>query len=236
MKNILLLFIFSAIIGACSNQTTNDPDSTVSSSSKDSLTSRNKKDSIQINTNLPFGCSELIKHKYPKKWKADLSNYGQLLQPEGKEFENIGQCFEKINGIISTSDRPEILKVEPLKISKNLSNVNFDSVLQGDIDSLKYRLPNIGKYQCYYFYAQSQKNFGLYGNLVLLNPESREAKLLNVYYQVGGEQHVSFRYFYMEGREVRIYQGSCYDDGCDLSESFIVKIKLDGQIMIEELK
>lgn len=133
--------------------------------------------------------------------------------------------------------KPEILEFKHIKIGKDfLNTVYYDTITQHKIDSLKYRLPDIGDYQCYYFYEQSKKIFGQYGNLLLLDPKSKTGKTLNIYYEVGGDQHVSFRYFYLDKSTIKIYQGSCYDDGCGLTESFNVNIKSDGQITIEELK
>jgi len=236
MKNLVLIIIFITTIWSCSNKT-DSSNSTNHYVTKDSLITLTETIEIKINTSLPFGCADLTKFKYPKHWDADLENYGQLQQPKGKEFGKIGQCFGKINKVESFKVKPEIRELKHIKIGRDfLETLYFDTISQQRIDSLKYRLPNVGNYQCYYFFEQSKNIFGDYGNLLLLDPKSRKGKTLNVYYEVGGDQHVNFRYFYFEGETIRIYQGSCYDDGCGLAESFTLSIKADGQIIINKLK
>lgn len=237
MKKNLLILICCSIIWSCSNRTVDTSNSIDTPATQNNLVAETYTSKIQINTSFPFGCADLTKYKYPMHWDGDLENYGQLKQPKGKEFENIGQCFRGINGIMTNKLKPEILELKHIKIGKDfLNTVYYDTITQHKIDSLKYRLPDIGNYQCYYFYEQSKKTFGQYGNLLLLDPKSKTGKTLNVYYEVGGDQHVNFRYFYIDKATIRIYEGSCYDDGCGLAESFKVNIKSDGQITINELK
>lgn len=236
MKNLLLTSIFFTTILSCTNKT-NSLNSSNQNVTKDSSITQTERDEIKINVTLPFGCAELTEFKYPKHWNGDLENYGQLKQPKGQEFDNIGQYFSAINKVETIKLKPKILEVNHIKIGKDfLNTVYYDTISQQRIESLKYRLPNIGNYQCYYFLEQSQKLYGNYGNLLLLDPKSKKGKTLNVYYEVGGDQHVNFRYFYLDGETIRIYEGSCYDDGCDLTERFSVNIKTDGQIIINELK
>jgi len=237
MKKILIILICCLTIWSCSNRTADNSNSADTSPTNDNLISQTDTSNIQININFPFGCADLTKYKYPKHWGGDIENYGQLEQSRGKEFENIGQCFGKLNGIMTNKVKPEILELKHIKIGKDfLNTVYYDTISQHKIDSLKYRLPDIGDYQCYYFYEQSKKIYGQYGNLLLLDPKSKAGKTLNIYYEVGGDQQVNFRYFYLDEGTIRIYEGSCYDDGCGLTESFNVKIKSDGQITIDELK
>ena len=237
MKKNLLILICCSIIWSCSNRTVDTSNSIDTPATQNNLVAETYTSKIQINTSFPFGCADLTKYKYPKHWDGDLENYGQLKQPKGKEFENIGKCFRGINGIMTNKSKPEILELKQIKIGKDfLNTVYYDTITQHKIDSLKYRLPDIGNYQCYYFYEQSKKTFGQYGNLLLLDPKSKTGKTLNIYYEVGGDQHVNFRYFYIDKATIRIYEGSCYDDGCGLTESFNINLKSDGQITIIELK
>jgi len=71
---------------------------------------------------------------------------------------------------------------------------------------------------------------------LLLDPTRKRGKTLNIYYEVAGDQQVNFRYFLLEGETIKIYEGSCYDDGCSLSEKFTVYIKSNGNILISEKK
>ena len=237
MKKYVLILFCCSTIWSCSKRKVDTSNSLNTPETIDNLATQNDHGEIQINANYPFGCADLIKYKYPKHWDGDLENYGQLKQPKGLEFENIGQCFGEINRIVTNKLKPEILELKHLKIGQDfLNTVYYDTITQHKIDSLKYRLPDIGAYQCYYFYEQSKGIFGQYGNLLLLDPKTKTGRTLNIYYEVGGDQHVNFRYFFLNESTIRIYEGSCYDDGCSLTERFNVMIKSDGQITIDELK
>ena len=149
---------------------------------------------ILINADLPFGYKELINFNYPKRWEGDLENYGHLKQPNGKEFEKIGEYYSEIHSRKTQKTKPEILELTHLKLGTDfLDPIYFDTLTQQKTDSLKYRLPDIGNYQCYYFFETSKKNAGEYGNLLLLYPKTKTRKTFNNYYRVNGEQSVSYR-------------------------------------------
>ena len=230
MKNFLLIFLSCSTIWSCSNRTDDNSISTDSSTTKDNLISQTDTSRIQINANFPFGCADLTKFKYPKKWEGDLENYGHLKIPNGQEFEDIGKCFNNINSA-KTIKSPKPQKVELLEIGDIFKYANnMDTSMQISIDSCRYRLPNIGIYECYYSYQR-------YGNLILLDPKTNEGKLLNIYADdLGGDSHTILRYFYIDKNEIRIYEATCYDDGCSLNEKYKIIINSDGRININTLK
>ena len=113
-------------------------------------------------------------------------------------------------------------------IFKNTNNL--DTVMQISIDNCRYRLPNIGIYECYYSYQR-------YGNLILLDPKTNEGKLLNIYANdLGGDSHTTLRYFYIDKNEIHIFEGICYDDGCSLDEKIKIIINQDGEININQMR
>ncbi len=230
MKNRFIIFISCITIWSCSNQTAENTDSLETSSTKDSLIPQSDTSKIQINTNFPFGCADLTKFKFPKNWEGDLENYGQLKKPKGKEFDTIGLCFAAIN-FVRTIKSPKFQSLEVVKIGDNYKGAfNIDTLLQKSIDSCKYRLPNIGIYECYY-------SFERYGNLLLLDPKTKNGKLLNIYADdIGGDSHTRLRYFFIDKNVLYIYEGSCYDDGCILDENFKIIINQDGEIHINQLQ
>jgi len=229
MKNLLLIFVFFTIILSCSYKTDNS-NSSGQNVTKESLITQTNTSEIKINTTLPFGCLNLTKYKYPKHWDGDLENYGQLKQPKGQEFEDIGKCFDAINSA-KTIKSPRPQRLELLEIGGIFKNANnLDTLMQISIDSCRYRLPNIGNYECYYSYQ-------LYGNLILLDPETNEGKLLNIYADdLGGDSHTILRYFYIDKNEISIYEAAYYDDGCGLDEKHKIIINSDGGIYINTLK
>ncbi|MEX1189699.1 MAG: hypothetical protein WED33_10610 [Bacteroidia bacterium] len=229
MKNLLLLLISCSTIWSCSNQTPNNPISADTSATKDNLIGQTDTAKAQINANFPFGCADLKKFKYPKHWEGDLENYGHLKKPKGQEFESIGKCFNAINsGKTIKSPRPQ--KVELLEIGDIFKNANnLDALMRISFDSCRYRLPNIGIYECYYSYQG-------YGNLILLNLKTNEGKLLNIYGDdLLGDPHTKMRYFYIDKNEISIYEASYYDDGCSLDEKYKISINSDGVINISTL-
>ena len=258
MKNILFILIPCATIWSCSNPTDQNLNSADTPTIKNQIISTdaskintqvdsNLADTLsaidttrligpiktEINATFPFGCSDLTKFKYPKHWKGQEEG---LEQPLGKEFEDIGECFQKINSVKSIGSL-KIKKLEILKIGNNYNDYYFDTVAIKSIDSCLYHLPKIGIYECYYFYEQTKvKESGYYGNLLLLDPLTKIGKLLNIYFEYGGDQHVNFRYFISDKETINLYGGSCYDDGCSIFETFRISINQDGKINIKQNK
>jgi hypothetical protein len=229
MKNLLLILISCSTIWSCSNQTTDNSISADTSTTKDNLIELTDTAKIQINVNFPFGCADLTKFKYPKHWEGDLENYGHLKKPNGQEFDNIGQCFDGIN-LAKTIKSPRPQSLELLQIGDNFKHAyNLDTLMQRSIDSCRYRLPNIGIYECYYSYAH-------YGNLMLLDPKTNNGKLLNIYaYDLGGDSHTILRFFFIDKNAINIYEAYYYDDGCSLDETFKIVVNSDGEIKINQI-
>ncbi len=230
MKNLLLIFIYCFTIWSCSNRSVDNSNSVDTSATKDNLIALPDTSTIKINANFPFGCVDLTKFKYPKRWEGDLKNYGQLKKPSGKEFDDIGQCFAAIN-LVKTIKSPKFQSLEVIKIGDNYKGAfNIDTLLQKSIDSCKYRLPNIGIYECYYSYER-------YGNLLLLDPKTKNGKLLNIYADdIGGDSHTILRYFFIDKNVINIYEGSCYDDGCNLDEKYKIIINQNEEINISKVQ
>jgi|GEM_PF-709835 len=259
MKKAILLFIFYSTIWSCSNPSvdnsnifdtsivnnrnlnvgdTNKIQNSNISNSLEMISFIDTATSLEVSTiktksNFPFGCSDLNKYKYPKHWKGHEEG---LVQPKGKEFEEIGQCFQKINSAKAIGS-PKVNKLEVLKIGNYNKDYSFDSLALKSIDSCIYHLPNIGIYECYYFsHVTKIKTHGIYGNLLLLDPITSNGKLLNIYFEYSGDQHINLRYFMIYSNGINLYEGACYDDGCSLTESYRITIKPNGEINIKEIK
>lgn len=230
MKYLLLIIVFCSTIWSCSNQTTDNSIYLDTLKSKYNLIGQADTTEIQINASFPFGCADLTKFIYPKHWEGDLENTGHLRSPNGQEFEDIGKCFNVINSA-KTIKSPRLEKLELLEIGDIFKNVNnLDTLMQISIDSCRYRLPNIGMYECYYSYQH-------YGNLILLDPKTNVGKLLNIYADdLGGDSHTILRYFYIDKNEISIYEATYYDDGCSLDEKYKIIMNPDGGIDINTLK
>jgi len=230
MKGFLLTFVICSTIWSCSSSTVDNSNSDGTSTTKDNLIAQPDTNHVEINANFPFGCADLTKLKYPKHWEGDLENYGQLKQPNGKEFDDIGKCFALIN-LAKTIKSPKLQGLQVLKIGNNYKSAfDLDTLAQKSFNSCKYRLPNIGTYECYYSYDR-------FGNLLLLDPKTKNGKLLNIYFDdIGGDSHTFLRYFLIKNNAIHIYEGSCYDDGCTLDEKYKIIIDQDGGIKINEVQ
>lgn len=191
-------------------------------------------DTIQINADFPFGCVDLKKYKYSKIWEIDTLAYGTLTQPEGKEFDDIYDYFSKLNSIPAVKYKPEIKDLEYIQF--DLINSSYDKEALYSIDSIKYRLPDIGKYKCFYSCQNPKGRFGLYGNILLYDSITKNGKLVNVYYEVAGDGVVEFKYFLFDEGIIKIYNAYCNDEECGLSESFNILIDKEGKIIVKEIK
>jgi len=237
MKYQVLTYVFCLTILACSNTSKDSQILSESTLIKENILNQIDSGNIKINGVFPFGCINLTKLKYPKHWEGDLENYGQLKKPNAKEFEDFGDCFKSINSI-KTISPPKVENLEYLKIGDNFKDIYpLDTMLQKSIDSCRYHLPNIGIYECYYTYQQATKpnSFEIYGNLLLVDPKSRNGKLLNIYFEGSGDQHTEFRYFFIDKDTINIFEGSCYDDGCSLDQTSKIIINQD-KIKIQQFK
>ena len=146
MNRFFLIFIFLIVICSCTNQKVNNSASADTASG--GLFTQTDSIKIKINSNFPFGCSDLLKF-YPKHWERDIENYGHLKKPLGNEFDDIGKCFAAINSA-KTISSPTPKSVELLKIGNNLKNIdNLDTFKQRSKESCKYRFPNIGLFECW---------------------------------------------------------------------------------------
>lgn len=230
MKNLLITLLSCLTIWSCSNRRADNLNSVNTSTIEDNLNSQTETSSIQINANFPFGCADLTKFKYPKHWEGDINNYGHLKKNDDQEFKNIEQCFYAIN-LVKTIKSPRPESLELLEIGNNFKNANnLDTLMQRSIDSCKYRLPNIGIYECYYSYAH-------YGNLMLLDPKTNKGKLLNIYANdLNGDAHSVLRYFFINENEINIYEAHYYDDGCSFDQSYKIVVNSSGEIKINQIK
>lgn len=233
MKNIFLLAISILVIWSCSNSNKKDPNTVGKSIVIIPLDQQIDTSTILINASFPFGNEALSMINLPKHWPADLENYGQLKKPEGKEFEKNGAYYQAINAV-NTIKSPFVENIENIDLGpKNATDYYLDTLSNKSIDSCKYRLPNFGKYESYYYVEPAKRNANdVYGNLLLLDPKTQNGKVLNIYFEYGGDQSINMRYFFIQQNTINIYEGSCYDDGCGLAETFRISIDNEGEIKI----
>ncbi|MFO0361572.1 MAG: hypothetical protein ACK500_07065 [Flavobacteriales bacterium] len=230
MKNRLLICLSLLAIWSCSDNNADNSHVSEASATKDMAIAQPDTSEMSVHARFPFGCADLTKLTYPKYWEGDSKNDGQLKSPGGKGFDDITQCFAAIHRV-KPIPSPDYERLEVMKIGDHFEGANnLDTVLLHSTDSCRYRLPDIGIYECYYSYAR-------YGNLLLLDPNTKNGKLLPIYADdVGGESHTMLRYFFIDHNAITIYEGWCYDDGCSLDEKWKITIRQDGEIHINLIR
>jgi hypothetical protein len=235
MKKIGILFIALSISAVCCTPAADSSTQTDTSKQYDTLVAAAIK--IPVNAQLPFGFADLLNYSQPKHWEADSKNYGQLKLPDSKAFEAISYYFQTLHKAQTLTTMPDVVEKNYLQIGPICTDTFYcDNLTQQKTDSLKYRLPDIGNYECYYFFERSKNRDSEYGSLLLLDPKTKKGKTLNIHYMIGGEQSINYRYFYINDNEIKLFEGYCYDDGCSLNERFRVKIDAGGEIKIDEIR
>lgn len=230
MKIVSSISIQILLLSSCMHRTTDQPVLNTTENKTEVQSNTIGPDEIKINASYPFGYFGLTKYEVSKFWKADSENYGQLKKPEGEEFDQIGEYFRKLNAVPNIGTKSETINIEQI----NLDSIDsyFDTLALKLTDSIKYRLPDVGKYECYYSFQNASGKYGEYGNLLFWKKTNRTGKLINVYYEIGGDQSTHYRYFSFDGSTLKIYNGACYDDGCSLKETYNLKINKDGEISL----
>jgi hypothetical protein len=238
MKFFGFLLIFSSAIYSCSTKTSENSYSSDTISLNKNVVAQTDTNKVKINTGFPFGAADLAKYKYPHYWEEDHERYGPVKSPEAKKLSDISTLLHTINNAKVISS-PFIKSIEYLDLNERYKDDSyyFDTLAVKSLDSCIYRLPDIKNYQCYYFRQHTTKiTYGEYGSLLFLEPSTRMGKLLTLYFEYGGEQNVTLRYYLIDKDTINIYDGYCYDDGTTLTESFKIFINPDAKIEIMKIK
>jgi hypothetical protein len=257
MRKLLIIFV---LIWSCSTsvrkaevETISDTISTSPQFDSDNVTDSHAVDTISIKQSsdsigkelsvpqisaLPFGCSLIISHRFPKEWEVDP--YDSFFLPHEKEYNDMVKCFGELNSAHSVR-RPPVVSIEYIKIG-DYDTLKFDDALMRSIDNCKYRLSDFGRYECYYVYNNNDKPWGSgpfcasAGNLILYNPDTKRAKVINLYFRLlMGDGYSRRRFFYIhENKSVQIFEGFSMELSNGLESKYIVNILPDGQIDVDE--
>jgi len=191
----------------------------------------------------PFGCPTLVRFAFSDEWNIiDFSgtvNMGHSIYQ--KALLEINECLQDINHSV-TIERPKINKSEKVSYFKEADLTCNDA---GAIDSALVSLPDIGPYNAYYAFGNF---YGLnppetlftpddcleYGNLVLVDPKTNNAKVLNLYSVKEREQNIYLRLFYIdENKLIHIKEIFCDQKYCKITKRYSVKVENNGQIKVE---
>jgi len=212
---------------------------------------------ISAISTLPFGCPSLITHKFPKQWDVPTIDGYTPKKPisrHQKELEKVRNFYDRLNAIKPIS-APQI------KHTKYLNADHDDSLFIKDIQKFKirsvfkYRLPDIGDFQCYYqtfdipgvyssaFSTDSVRylatEFLDYGNLVLYNPKTKQANVLNIYYSSTNQERfgTDYKFFFINTKKtVQIFTAEGNEESSGLEKHQEITILSNGGILIKTFK
>jgi hypothetical protein len=188
-----------------------------------------------INTSFPFGCTQLLSAPDSIYWEIDpYADDEEEESPGQKAFDELRNCYRGLNEVYAVKYESEINSLVPLLVpSRQFANESFDTTLFFRTDSLKYRLPDAGRYHCYYFYQSIDSLNSEYGNLMLTDSLSGKSWVINIYHSVAAEQHLKFRFYFFTQDGFLLMDGSLYDDGCRLRKAWRANFDKNGKLIIK---
>ena len=189
-------------------------------------------------TKLPFGCSVLLTHKFPKMWKHPVSTNIGTSENEIM-FEKVSKYYQNLSIAKSVFLLPPIKKIRYIKIG-NDSVVSSKSTF---VKKYQYRLPDISGYKAFYKPALTgdqivssggEANYEL-GELMLYNPKSQTVNVLLIYRSFGYNNDAggSLRFFFItNSKSIILYDAERNESECYLKKSQTIVIDKDGIINV----
>ena len=201
----------------------------------------------------PFGCSILKSHQFPQHWDMPSDD-----DESSQAHENVNQKaldeIDKFYGHLNKSPSiiGPLIKIENFVLIDHESQLmQYEKVFKA---KFKYQLPNIGPYQTYYQYVEvpmpyyyklenksdgSDKLYLQYGNLVLYNPKTMSAQILNIYNTFSYKEPTGgfSRFFYIEKSGIiKIFESGEGESSSFLKMTKIITVFNNGQISISNPK
>jgi hypothetical protein len=236
--NIFLLIMACAIVG-CKPKTPVNSDEVASSyhTSNDTL-KQDKTAGVPfrgiekiMNTSLPFGSSLLIEHKFPEAFKiANVVSGDTGTNIHQQKLEEVSVWYSKVNQSEACSP-PAIADTIYLNIPVQSKKLRIaHAYVKSSLDSFRFKLPGVSKYQCYYSYERSC------GNLILYDTALKAARVLPIYYEGEGEFETLTRYFFITKEfRIKIFEERCGEESCGIRSVSDITIGENGEIQISEV-
>ncbi|MDP2692103.1 MAG: hypothetical protein Q8O88_00510 [bacterium] len=186
----------------------------------------------------PFGCENI--QTIPVEWKKEWLGDDSIV-------ENSYVCFDIINSK-ENIETPIIKTFEVIIIGEyDLCSCNVAE--ENPSLEIKYRLPDLGKFEVYYSYRNIQYNNNLsqkdcsfrcleYGNLILFDTSNSHAKIIPIYFDARPKEPVSVynRFFYITSyKDIAIWDTDLGELEGNIQAKHNIEISLNGGIKVEEL-
>lgn len=212
--------------------------------SKDSLNSNLKinMNSYPLNGKFPFGSV------YLEDINTFLDSDSLYLESNYKKIYNYYESLNKLKTIskLEISDTAFI----HLQYGQPFNRSSFTDSITTSLDSVRYKLEDIGPYECYY--TQIDDRFvkyppGFYdeerlcrssGNLILYNPLSRLAKVITVYNRITQPYETEYRFFFInKNKEIKLFVAQSEEgELSSFYQNYSIKVLNNGEINIRELE
>lgn len=239
---ILIFFFFISCSGSVNESSTEQKKR---SEPKPASKSRNVKSKTQRENSahiaFPFGSPILSTYKFP----TDFHDLNNLEKEAYQKYIKASQFYYVLN------KKPSLLSLEVKEVAHIRVNFpyEFEDNVTHLIDSIRYKLPNIGPYECYYSFQQSPQQMGTEmipleeeqlvcnsaGNLILYDRKQNKAKVITIYFNVSGGWSEIERLFYINTKkEIQVFKAVGDEGAITFHKEFTAFIKQDGEVVIQK--
>lgn len=251
MKHFVIYASFFIFVCSCTETTKKKEaaesvgKSNMHQTKSDSVAKLFEPEQMDINVQLPFGSPVLVSHKFPKQWENTAYSDTKPSENENLLIE-VEQFYYKLNTRKITE--PKVSKIEYINL---FYPWKFNDSLLKLVDSCQFRLPDMGPYVAYFNYSFTKGPYkekeGVdfeehapylisYGNLILIDPKTRNAKILNIHANIAAPFSAYARYFYIDNKgKIHIFERSSDEDLYTFKKRYSISIKKNGQIKVEEI-
>ncbi len=193
----------------------------------------------------PFGYATLVTFSFSNQWnivdKSGTLDMGHSVYH--KALLDINKCLSDLNHDGKTIPTPPFKKLEHVKIDTDVITCN--DFLR--TDSIIYSLDPIGPYKAYYVFGNfqndrdesvpfTQNDCAEFGNLLLIDSVTNNAKIINLYMAKGDESKVDLRLFYIDkNQNIHIKELQCDQMNCAFTKIFVLQLENKGKINIQKL-
>jgi hypothetical protein len=204
----------------------------------DSITNVKANNGSSSITPLPFGSKYLSNFKYEKRWITDSND--KVTDPTANDFLDY---YQKAGYVKASRFSKDIISVENIPLEDDVDL--FKRKLKLDY---RYRLPDIGPYQCYYTYNEDilgtpkdiEAGWEVYtaeGYLLLYNVKSKHLKVMNIYHDYVTEAITYTRCFIIDKNKIlQIFEAESYETEGSVKKIREIKIASNGEILIKSFK
>ena len=190
-------------------------------------------------TPLPFGSEVLLNYKFSKSWETPEADPSNENIPPVKDELKYSELFKDF---ISLNAHQPIAMPAVKKITQiDIDSTNSCYSLKKHSNEVKYHLPDFGPYQVYYQYHRIIQddyinNCTEYADLILYDPQNKEAKVLNIYKQYIEEFYEQDWLFYIDkAKVINIYISDLYTNKQTMRKAFEIHINDRGEIKIDKI-